>query len=161
MKPLLLLLALIASALNAQTVALGVEDFTVLKSCTITKLAITAEDGLKLPALLFVPKQPGGKATLYLHGSSMKEDAAAGGRIEQLLQQGHTVLAAELRGIGETALPAAALDRDAYKSVALREMIPSWKSMVGNVEAGDQAVNTVLKRYDLADLREMILDLMK
>ena len=215
---------------RADSATPAIEKLGVIKreSCTITKLAITAEDGLKLPALLFVPKQPGGKATLYLHGSSMKEDAAAGGPIEQLLQQGHTVLAAELRGIGETetglrrktfgagrfgrdileiltaylmgksyvgmrtedvarwtrvlktmvdevhllgigeaaipALHAAALDRDAYKSVALREMIPSWESMVGNVEAVDQSVNTVhgvLQRYDLADLREMIWDLMK
>ena len=43
-------------------------------------------------------------------------------------------------------------------------MIPSWESMVGNVEAVDQSVNTVhgvLQRYDLADLREMIWDLRK
>ena len=72
------------------------------ESCTITKFAIPVEDGVKLPALLFVPKKPGGKATLYLHGTSMKTDAAPGGPIEQLVQQGHIVLAAELRGIGET-----------------------------------------------------------
>lgn len=72
------------------------------ESCTITKIAIPVEDGVKLPALLFVPKKPGGKATLYLHGTSMKTDSTPGGPIEQLVQQGHTVLAAELRGIGET-----------------------------------------------------------
>ena len=71
-------------------------------SCTITKIAIVAGDGLKLPALLFAPKQPARKATLYLHGTSMKADATPGGPIEQLVQQGHIVLAAELRGIGET-----------------------------------------------------------
>ena len=68
------------------------------ESCTINKIAITVEDGVKLSALLFVPKKPGSKATLYLHGTSMKTDAAPGGPIEQLVQQGHTVLAAELRG---------------------------------------------------------------
>lgn len=70
--------------------------------CTIQKLALTAEDGLKLPALLFVPTKPSGAAVLYLHGTSMKADAAPGGPIDQLLQQGRIVLAAELRGIGET-----------------------------------------------------------
>jgi hypothetical protein len=39
---------------------------------------------------------------LYLHGDSMKADAAPGGPIEALVKQGHVVLAAELRGIGET-----------------------------------------------------------
>jgi dienelactone hydrolase len=72
------------------------------EACTITKVAIAAEGDIKLPALLFSPKKPGRKATLYLHGTSMKADAAPGGPIEQLVQQGHTVLAAELRGIGET-----------------------------------------------------------
>ncbi len=203
----------------------GIEKFGIIErvSCTITKVAIAAEDGLKLPALLFVPKKPGRKATLYLHGTSMKADAAPGGPIEQLVQQGHTVLAAELRGIGETktglrrkafgagrfgrdnleiltaylmgksyvgmrtedvgrwtrvlktmadevhllaigeaaipALHAAALDRAAYKSTTLQEMIPSWESLVGATEAVDQSVNTVhgvLRRYDLPDLRRMI-----
>ncbi len=191
--------------------------------CKITKVAIAAEEGLRLPALLFVPKKPSRKATLYLHGTSMKTDAAPGGPIEQLVQQGHTVLAAELRGIGETetglrrkvfgagrfgrdnleiltaylmgksyvgmrtddvgrwtrvlktmadevhllaigeaaipALHAAALDRTAYKSTTLREMIPSWDSLVSATEAVDQSVNTVhgvLRHYDLPDLRKMI-----
>src|SRR5690606_30032758 len=39
---------------------------------------------------------------LYLHGVSMKADAAPGGPIDHLVKQGHVVLAAELRGIGET-----------------------------------------------------------
>jgi hypothetical protein len=203
----------------------GIEKFGIIErdSCTITKVAIAAGDGLKLPALLFVPKKPGRKATLYLHGTSMKADAAPGGPIEQLVQQGHTVLAAELRGIGETetglrrkafgagrfgrdnleiltaylmgksyvgmrtedvgrwtrvlktmanevhllaigeaaipALHAAALDRDAYNSTTLQELIPSWESLVTSTEAVDQSVNTVhgvLRRYDLPDLRKMI-----
>ena len=203
----------------------GIEKLGIIErdSCTITKVAIVAEGGLRLPALLFVPKKPGRKATLYLHGTNMKADAAPGGPIEQLVQQGHTVLAAELRGIGETetglrrkafgagrfgrdnleiltayligksyvgmrtedvgrwtrvlktmadevhllaigeatipALHAAALDRAAYKSTTLQEMIPSWESLVDTTEAVDQSVNTVhgvLRRYDLADLRKMI-----
>lgn len=70
--------------------------------CTIEKLAMNVEDGFQIPALLFVPKQPKGTATLYLHGDSMKTDAAPGGPIEKLVSQGEIVLAAELRGIGET-----------------------------------------------------------
>lgn len=69
---------------------------------TIRKLVLTAEAGLRLPALAFLPKKPNGSAVLYLHGESMKADAAAGGPIEELVKQGRVVLAAELRGIGET-----------------------------------------------------------
>lgn len=72
------------------------------EACTITRIAIPVEDGFRLPALLFTPRKPAGKATLYLHGTSMKADAAPGGPIEQLVRQGQLVLAAELRGIGET-----------------------------------------------------------
>lgn len=68
----------------------------------IQKIILTPEPGLRLPALAFVPAKPNGMATLYLHGTSMQADAAPGGPIETLVKQGHIVLAAELRGIGET-----------------------------------------------------------
>lgn len=71
-------------------------------SGVIQKLVLNAEDGLQLPALLFEPRKPNGKAVLYLHGTSMKEDAAPGGPVDSLVKQGCVVLAAELRGIGET-----------------------------------------------------------
>jgi dienelactone hydrolase len=69
---------------------------------TIHKLVLTGDTGVRLPALAFVPANPSGQATLYLHGKSMAEDAAPGGPIDALVQQGQIVLAAELRGIGET-----------------------------------------------------------
>lgn len=68
----------------------------------IEKLVLAPEPGIELPALLFLPASGGGEATLYLHGESMKADAAPGGAIESLVKAGHIVLAAELRGIGET-----------------------------------------------------------
>lgn len=77
---------------------------------TVHQLVLTAESGLRLPALAYVPARPTGAATLYLHGTSMVADAAPGGPIEALMRQGHVVVAAELRGLGETALPAARPD---------------------------------------------------
>ncbi len=68
----------------------------------IHKLVLTIDERFRLPALAFVPAKPAGPATLYLHGVSMAQDAASGGPIEALVKQGHIVLAAELRGIGET-----------------------------------------------------------
>lgn len=69
---------------------------------TIRKLVLEAGPGLPLPALVFVPAKPAGRAVLYLHGESMKVDAAPGGPIEALAKEGRVVVAAELRGIGET-----------------------------------------------------------
>jgi dienelactone hydrolase len=69
---------------------------------SIQKLILAVDERLRLPALAFVPAKPTGPATLYLHGVSMAQDAAPGGPIETLVKQGHIVLAAELRGIGET-----------------------------------------------------------
>ena len=66
---------------------------------SIEKLALKAENAFQLPALLYTPTKPSGHAVLYLHGESLTTDAAA---IEQLVKAGNIVLAAELRGIGET-----------------------------------------------------------
>ncbi|MCX6910082.1 MAG: hypothetical protein NTY01_18845 [Verrucomicrobia bacterium] len=196
--------------------------------CAIHKLVFTVETGLRLPALAFVPAKPAGPATLYLHGASMAQDAAPGGPIEALVKQGHIVLAAELRGIGETetghdkrdygygrfgrdnqeiflaylmgksfvgmrtedvatwarflkdfapvgakptelhltaigeaaipALHAAAFAPDAFRTVTLRRMLPSWEAIVRATETFDQAVNIVhgaLRHYDLPDLVEL------
>ncbi|MFH1921193.1 MAG: prolyl oligopeptidase family serine peptidase [Planctomycetota bacterium] len=69
---------------------------------SIEKLILIPEPGIQLPALAFVPATPNGQACLYLHGESMKTDAAPSGPIEALVRRGQIVLAAELRGIGET-----------------------------------------------------------
>jgi hypothetical protein len=69
---------------------------------TIEKLILTPEPGIHLPALAFIPAERQGQATLSLHGESMRIDAAPGGPIESLVKQGQIILAAELRGIGET-----------------------------------------------------------
>ncbi|MGC3971994.1 MAG: sialidase family protein [Pirellulales bacterium] len=192
---------------------------------SIRKLAMTVAGGVRLPALAFVPDQPTGPAVLYLHGTSMATDAGPDGPIAALVRKGHVVLAAELRGIGETetgrgkkefgkgrfgpdnleifvaylmgksfvglrtedalrwsaylregalvdrrpselhltaigeaavpALHAAALAEDAFRTVTVRRMIPSWEAVVAAPETFNQSVNVVhgvLRHYDLADL---------
>ena len=57
---------------------------------------------ISLPGLLFIPDKVTNSAVLFLHGESMKAEALPGGQCEQLVKQGHVVLAAELSGIGET-----------------------------------------------------------
>jgi len=69
---------------------------------TIEKLILTRESDIQLPGLAFIPAKPNGRFCLYLHGVSMQTDAAPGGAIEALVKDGTLVVAAELRGIGET-----------------------------------------------------------
>ncbi len=68
----------------------------------IDKLILRPEPGIWLPGLLFVPEQPAGQAILYVHANGKSADASPSGKIEELVQQGHIVLAADVRGVGET-----------------------------------------------------------
>ncbi|MHC4401059.1 MAG: alpha/beta hydrolase family protein [Planctomycetota bacterium] len=71
--------------------------------CRVDKLVLCPEPGVWLPAAAFVPNEPTGEATLYLHSEGTQADAGPGGPIEALVKKGHVVLAVDLRGLGETA----------------------------------------------------------
>ena len=69
----------------------------------IEKLAIAPEKGVVLPALLFLPERPKpGSVVLYLHDQGKSADAGPNGPIEQRVRAGETVLAVDLRGMGQT-----------------------------------------------------------
>jgi cephalosporin-C deacetylase-like acetyl esterase len=68
----------------------------------IEKLVIRPEDGIALPALLFLPEKFRGRAVLYLHDKGKAADAGVGGPIETLVLAGHALLAVDLRGNGQT-----------------------------------------------------------
>ncbi|MCC6509233.1 MAG: hypothetical protein IT423_09010, partial [Pirellulaceae bacterium] len=187
---------------------------------SVEKLTLEIEDAFQVPALLYVPAKPNGRAVLYLQGMGLKADVDA---IESLARDGHLVLAAELRGLGETetglrrksfgaglfgrdnleiftayligksyvgmrtddvrswlrvlktksshisliavgeaaipALHAAALEPDEFQKITLRQMLPSWESLVGADGTVDQTVNMVhgvLKHYDLPELIRLV-----
>jgi len=71
----------------------------------IHKLAFETEPGITVPALLFAGEGGAGKkpAVLYLDPAGKAADAAPGGPLEALVKAGHVVLAADLRGWGESA----------------------------------------------------------
>jgi dienelactone hydrolase len=75
--------------------------------CRIEKLILRPEEGVVLPALAFLPEKHNGQAVLYLHAEGKAADAGEGGPIDELVRKGHLVLAVDLRGLGETALPPA------------------------------------------------------
>ncbi len=69
----------------------------------IEKLVITPEEGISLPGLMFLPEKPQpGRVVLYLHQQGKAFDAAPGGPIERRVLAGETVLAVDLRGLGQT-----------------------------------------------------------
>ncbi len=68
----------------------------------VQKLVFQVEEGVVLPALLFVPQGPPSGKVLYVHEQGKAAEAAPGGAIEALVQAGKIVLAVDLRGTGET-----------------------------------------------------------
>jgi hypothetical protein len=106
-------------ALAAVRQVTGIRKLAELPECEVTqdaatdheaqydfhKIILRPEPGIALPALAFVPKERSGEAYLYLNAYGKQADARPGGPIEELVAAGHLVLAVDLRGVGETALP--------------------------------------------------------
>jgi hypothetical protein len=69
----------------------------------IKKMILMPEEGIYLPALMFVPaKNTEQPAVLYINEQGKAADAAPGGPIEAMVKAGRCVLAVDLRGMGET-----------------------------------------------------------
>ena len=69
----------------------------------IEKMILTPEEGIYLPALMFVPtKKTEQPAALYINEHGKSADAAPEGPIEAMVKAGRCVLAVDLRGTGET-----------------------------------------------------------
>jgi len=69
---------------------------------TITEMTFAVEEGIVLKAKMFAPNEnPTREPLLYLHENGRNVDAARGGPIEKLVQEGRAVLAVDLRGVRE------------------------------------------------------------
>ena len=72
-------------------------------SYQVKKIFLTPEDGIYLPALMFVPGTDAGQAAvLYIHEQGKAANAAPGGPIEAMVKADKSVLAVDVRGTGET-----------------------------------------------------------
>ena len=71
---------------------------------SINKIVLKLQEGIYLPALLFVPAKPSQEQhpVLYVHERGKAADAGAGGPIETFVKEGRHVLAVDVRGAGET-----------------------------------------------------------
>jgi dienelactone hydrolase len=82
-----------------------VEVFDVIErdGYFIKKIVLKPEDGIYIPALMFTSKQTDSEGmVLYIHEKGKSADAGVNGPIEKLVRSGRLVLAADLRGTGET-----------------------------------------------------------
>jgi dienelactone hydrolase/pimeloyl-ACP methyl ester carboxylesterase len=88
----------------------------------VRKLVFETEPGVLVPGLWF-GKGSEAKAplVLYLHEDGKQADAAPGGSIEKLVQAGRSVLALDLRGMGETAPGKPGTSRPNYFGVEYKE----------------------------------------
>ena len=69
----------------------------------IQKLVLEWESGIQLPSLLFHPEKAVGGFYVYVNDVGKNAVSGTGGEVEALAQLGNTVLAMDVRGIGETA----------------------------------------------------------
>lgn len=69
---------------------------------TIRKLLIQPEDGIVLPALLFLPEESKDDTYLVVDGKGKAAAADEDGAVMDLVLKGYPVLAVDLRGFGET-----------------------------------------------------------
>jgi len=118
----------------------------------IEELGLRPEEGIVLPALLFLPEMeagPSGPVAVYVHEQGNEADAAPGGPIEQLVLAGGRVLSVELRGTGQT-------QQTAQKSWG--KIGPDWKDVttaycLGRSYVGMRAEDVLTAaRYAATDL---------
>jgi len=76
--------------------------FVQQKGYRLQKTILSPEKNIVLSALLFEPDKPTGDAVLYVHGQGKAADTGEDKPIRQLVARGYTVLAVDLRGMGET-----------------------------------------------------------
>lgn len=87
----------------------------------IQKLTLRDAEGTVIPALLFRSAKVKGGIRLYVHGEGKQAEAGPGGVLESLALSGETVLAIDVRGIGEMQRPKSGMSVDAFAET-------SWKA---------------------------------
>jgi cephalosporin-C deacetylase-like acetyl esterase len=71
----------------------------------VEKVQFLSEPGVYIPAWVFLPdRKAPGRAIVYADEAGKEADGMEFGTLEQLARKGRTVIAVDLRGIGETAL---------------------------------------------------------
>jgi hypothetical protein len=101
------------AALESVRRVTGIRRLAALPPCAVEKsgsrrgegysvdsCVLRPEEGIVLPALIFVPDKPNGEITVYVNGSGRAAEAEAS--VAARVKAGATVMAVDLRGLGET-----------------------------------------------------------
>jgi dienelactone hydrolase len=101
------------AALEAVRRVTGIHRLSALPPCAVEKAGtlrrdgyaidtciLRPEEGIVLPAFVFVPDVPSGEVALYVNGTGRAADAEPS--VSDRVKQGETVVAVDLRGLGET-----------------------------------------------------------
>lgn len=120
----------------------------------VGKYFIRGEGDYIIPYLLAVPDKSNGQAVIYLHEDGKATEAGAGGEIEALVEQGFTVLAADLLGIGEVGLDQVVGDSNFEGSSynVWFGFLLTGRSIVGVHAADIVRLGQLLKRQGIKDV---------
>jgi len=88
---------------TAQVVPLTDHAVVPRSGYAIRKLLVTVDNGLSLPVHVWQPAKSQGRPLVYLHDQGKLAEAQPGGELERLVLQGRTIIAVDLRGMGELA----------------------------------------------------------
>lgn len=89
----------------------------------IKKMVFETEPGVRVPGLMFEPRQVTDQnLVLYLQGDGKAADAGVGGPIEKLVKGGQRLLALDVRGMGETSPGTATANRANYFGADSKEL---------------------------------------
>ncbi len=118
----------------------------------IEKAALPVDEAAAVPALLFRPdtERAGGRAIVYLDDRGKAAEAGETGLLGALAKAGHTVMAVDLRGVGELGL---ADSMDGYSPLyrdAMRALLVG--TTLAGIQTGDLlAVLNAAQSLDVAD----------
>jgi cephalosporin-C deacetylase-like acetyl esterase len=78
---------------------------TARNGYTVEKIEFLSEPGIYIPAWIFHPVKARGPASLFVSDGGKQAEGMEFGLLERLVRKGHTVMAVDVRGIGETRPP--------------------------------------------------------
>ena len=78
---------------------------TPRRGYSVQKIEFVSEPGIYIPAWVFLPERPVQSAALYITDTGKESDGVEFGLYERLTRQGTLIVAADVRGMGETRPP--------------------------------------------------------
>lgn len=107
-----------------------------IKTDGMEKIRLRTEPGIMIPVTIFNPESGNDEIVLYLHDSGRDAEFKDGGEINSLVEEGNTVCAVDVRGIGE--LAPESRDRSGQDFIGSHYKIGMQSLLVGKTLVGMQ-----------------------